>query len=669
MSLDRWDYDRWQKELDTVLIRGRSAKEPVVLFVNRELLHQNFPFFDSPVESLAQAVAENLRSASTRHVFNPIRQRLDRWQEAALGGTPPVLPLIALTVMAAADMGSDDKGGPLMYYGRLQEILGQPFNATQLANSYDDVAYIWRALHRWIGDQEWLGTSTILEDDHFSRIGYARSQAVMSKQDALNLTDFFYKLGSTKLNMLKEAQLLDELARWNRKYKRLSRAMSRSLEGDTKGSARAVLASVLSILVRNWDGKAKVHHAQSTFYVQMRLDLDEWKSRWVVARRHGIDHFEAVDSGGSRVRLSASGVGNFYTSSGLPESVPESIDISRTWSNGEGRVLLRPRKVWIFALDPVSGDWVSTHGADPYQEMVLLVRDDQAEALATLLDDVGVQGYKRIGGPRQIVRGWDLFIRVVISDYSSDTRLGDWIGLGQASAEEPAERPRLVNGLRIRTHSGVNVYLAGGEPDLVVPATPFGAYSLSLDDSPETELRANGSALPLHKLLSGHAGYHILLVNDSDILEFETVSPDDYNLSSRVGDCLESSQEEDLPTLAPCQDRKVFSRSADYLIVHKLGTITDVTAPVTPHWLERAGYANGSRFDYIIPPDGIWLITLRRGIVRSVEKLHHEDIEVRHRVAESSSRKWKMLLEDKGLASRNAEWLNVLYQARQTLRL
>ncbi len=605
-----------------------------------------------------------------RHVFNPIRQRLDRWQEAALDATPPILPLLALTVVAAADMGADDKGGPLMYYGRLQEILGHPFTANQLANSYDDVAYIWRALHQWIEDQAWLGASTILEDDHFSRIGYARSQAVMSKQDALNLSDFFYKVGSAKLNTLKQTQLLEELARWNRKYKRLSRTMSRTLEEDTLGSGRLVLASVLSILVKNWDGKAKVQQAETTFHVQMRLDLDEWKSRWVVPRRHDIDFFEAVDSGGVKLRLSTSGVGNFYTSSGLPESVPESIDISRTWSNPEGgRVLLRPRKVWIFAIDPVSGDWVSTNGADPYEEMVLLVRDDQAEALSTLLDTVSVQGYKRIGGPRQIVRGWDLFLRVVISDYSSDTRLGDWLGFGQASAEEAAERPRLVNGLGIRTHSGVDVFLVGGEPDLVVPATPFGAYSLSLDDSPETELRANGSPLPLHKLVVPAPGQHILLINDSDILEFETVRPDHNSLSSSTGECLEPRHDEKEQPLASGQDRKILSRSASYFIVHKFGSISEATAPVTPQWLERAGYADGSRFDLSIPPDAIWLITLRRGTVRTVEELLHEDVEVRQSVAEVSIGKWNTLLEDKALNTRSAAWLNVLYQARRTLRL
>lgn len=663
-----WNYDRWQEELDRVLFRERSSTEPVVLFVSREMLQENFPFLDAPLDSLAQSVHEVMRLSSPSSAFEPMRHRLASWQRGSRTSVPPVLPLAAVSVAAAADMGSDEKGGPLMYYGRLQEILGPPVTATQLQRSFEDVAQMWRVLSEWITNQQWLGPSTILEDRHLPKIGFARSQAVMSKQDAANLRDFFFVVGRGKLDTLTPVQLISELRRWNRKYRRLTRALTRSLEGDQMGPAMEVLFSVLPLLARKWDGQPKEHQAQARLTVQIRLDLVAWTARWVIPRRQGIDALELLDRSGRNLSLSSTNFGGFYQSTGLPIVDASSIDSTFTWTSAKVRVQMKPRRVWMFTVDAVSGDWVSTNVLEPYDETVLLIREEQSEEFSKLLGDVGVTGYKRVGGTRQIVSGWDVFLRVNLSDNADDNRLADWLGYGVASLDESAEAPRLVNGLRVRSHSGVDVYVAGGEPDLVVPATPFGTYSISLDGSDEMEFRANGSAFPLHKVVAPEAGKHFLFINDSHILEFETIAPDDENLIP-AGD-----ENRDLITEGHGADesgskRLLLARSAEHWTVTQTGLITKLVQPDIPAWLSNAGYKNGSRFDVEISEEAMWLITIRRHSIRSVKKLRNGEPELALDLLEASIDDWRFLIHDENLVQRSPEWLNLLYQARRLLRL
>ncbi|WP_144406315.1 hypothetical protein [Arthrobacter sp. SPG23] len=667
MESHSWDYDQWQSELDRVLLRGRNNTDPVVVFVSREMLEENFPFFEAPLDSLARAVLNAMRPDSPSKAFAPIRQRLTVWEKSSRSLVPPILPLVALTVAAAADMGADERGGPLMYYGRLQEILGEPITAQQLSNSFEDVAWMWRTLSQWITEQQWLGPSTILEDTHLSRIGFARSQAVISKQDAANLRDFFFSIGRGKLDDLTPRQLLSELMRWNRKFKRLSRVLTRSLEGDQTGPEMKLLASVMPLLARKWDGQPKEHQSQAQLRVQIRLDLDAWTARWVVPRRQGIDALDVVDASGRELSLRSVGVGGFYRSTGLPDSVASSIDSSHKWSTADVRIQMKPRKVWMFAVDAVSGDWVSTNVLEPFDEIALLIREDQTEDFCGILDAVGVQGYKRIGGSRQIVNGWDLFLRVNLSDNADDTRIIEWLGYGRASVEESAESPRLVNGLRVRSHSGVEVYVAGGEPDLVVPATPFGTYSISLDGSDEMELRANGSALPLHKLVTPDPASHFLFINDSHILEFETIAVDDPNLVP-ANNLMEPVTGRNLVSVDTGRERIVLARSADHWTVTRHGTITKIVAPKIPEWLSNAGYTNEYRFDAEVPADAVWLVTVRRDAIRSIKKLGTADVELNLDGMGASEAEWKFLSRDEGLVQRGADWLNVVYQARRLLR-
>lgn len=667
MEPDSWDYDRWQGELARILLRERSDAEPVVLFVSREMLQEYFPFFEVPLDSLAAAVLEAMRPSSPSKAFGPIRQRLATWQRGSRTSVPPVLPIVAVTVAAAADMGADERGGPLMYYGRLQGVLGDQVNAAQLRNSFEDVASMWRVLDEWITDQSWLGPSTIVEDSHFSKIGFARSQAVMSKQDAANLRDFFFTIGRGELDRLTPGQLTSELKRWNRKYKRLTRALTRSLESDPNGPARSLLASVLPMLAKKWDGQPREYQSQVQLRVQIRLDLDAWTARWVVPRRQGIDALEVCD-GGRELTLHSAGVGSFYRTTGLPDSVASSIDSSQTWTSQGVRIQLKPRKAWTFTIDAVSGDWVSTNVLEPFDEIALLIREDQADNFSGVLDAVGVEGYKRIVGSRQIVRGWDLFLRVNLSDNADDTRLVDWLGYGIASLDEPAEAPRLVNGLSVRSRSGVQVYVAGGEPDLVVPATPFGTYSISLNGSAEMELRANGSALPLHKLVAPEPASHFLFINDSHILEFETIGVDDANLVPSMGNELNPVSYGSRVAF-PVSERMVLARSAVHWMITQEGAIIPIVPPKAPEWLSNAGYTNEYRFDAEIPAAATWLVTIRREAIRSIKKLRSEDIEPNLSVLETSAEEWKFLTQDDGLVDRSPEWLNVVYQARRLLRL
>lgn len=79
MEPDSWNYDRWQEELDRVLFRERSSTEPVVLFVSREMLQENFPYLDAPLDSLARSVQDAMQISSPSAAFGPIRQRLAIW--------------------------------------------------------------------------------------------------------------------------------------------------------------------------------------------------------------------------------------------------------------------------------------------------------------------------------------------------------------------------------------------------------------------------------------------------------------------------------------------------------------------------------------------------------------------------------------------------------------
>ena len=85
-----------------------------------------------------------------------------RWQRGSQVDPPPVLPLMAVSVLAATRMRSDALARSTNYYIRLAQTLTGDLEGTEVValrtdlregGAFLDVAEMWRGIHSWIEAQ------------------------------------------------------------------------------------------------------------------------------------------------------------------------------------------------------------------------------------------------------------------------------------------------------------------------------------------------------------------------------------------------------------------------------------------------------------------------------------------------------------------------------------
>lgn len=529
------EYFEWQKLLEDKLI-GHNQRT-IMFFVDEDELARLKPSSPNAANDLSSAVMQRLYVHRGKDMFRSITADLALWTRAEQMHCPPVLPVIALSVLAATRMRTESDVRATNYYHRLAELLATGnseaevrFLRSQLreGGAFVDVVQMWESLHKWLiqiyGES---AASTIKTDRRLQRIGYPLSQAIIRDSDKGTLTRLFKAMDILSASFPGEDEILNALDLWTMSTRnRLSRAGMRALKNE---DTRSLLGKLVSALGRNWDGKVLVPDGNIRIELKLSLDIEEWSSEWVFGKSADVPHqnINLNASDGRAIVLEPDpGSDLFLTNKRI---AVHSTDIERGLAfSGEGHSASFLASEIVFLIpDMNTGGWTSVLDIAPYTDYLVAVHARRVDSFKQFLDRVAIDGWRLMPQPgRQLLPDFALFESV---EFDGKVNIDEVAKLVPGTkligvSTNVSQRAKLVEGLPIATDLNRSSYLVGGEPDLQIPASTENGTTTVILDGRKAEFANSGVAVSLRHFVDG-PGEHTISVCGQE-LKFQSLNAD-----------------------------------------------------------------------------------------------------------------------------------------------
>ncbi len=448
---------------------------------------------------LATAVVRELMAGASP--FSAVSGRMSSWSISSTE-PPPVLPLLAITVLAATDMEASDGLSQTNYYMRLANCLtadGAEGLKARLEANFSAVDTMWEALSSWV-ESELGRVSTIRKHPRLVHIGYPLSQAMIRRGDRNALTSFWMKIDYTPGEEPPSGkELLRDLRRWITPTRGLTSKFVSTLQ-SLPPELEGLMGECLRQSARAWDGEPRDRYGNRIDRAALSMVMGNGTAvcEWLIG---DLDDAETLSS----TRLQADHLRN-----GLHDARGNMQHAATPY------VLLR--------YDSGLQRWLEVQDFRPVQEHALVYLSEvwatSAQRFAAASDAPNLALPRQVEGAREV--------RVVLElRFASRERLE--AALREASMRglvfESQRRPRmtLADGLRVTNELTRRVYIVGGAPDLLLPeGNADDRVPVSLDGSPETPLVRSGLAIPL-RLFDLVEGHH-KLSGDETVIDFELVA-------------------------------------------------------------------------------------------------------------------------------------------------
>ena len=495
-------YRWWQEKLADYFLVPQGG--PLVLFVDDDELRKIAPDLEDPVGDLAQVIRD-ASSPAPGEYFGRVATARRAWERGDRASPPPVLPVLALTVLAATRMRSDGQALSTNYYRRLAESIEPGASAsrvTELKAEVDGSAFLdvvdkWCAFDEWIGEQAGrVGVSTIRTHDRLTRIGYPRSQALLTRNDRAELTRFFAALAISEYGLPDEHSMLKALEVWtSARSNRLGDTFMEALhDADSKG----LIAAVVLACAAAWDGQIITKDGRRRIPIQLGVDLEDWTTAWLFPVQDAAAEtvtLAGLASGDGPVTLTVNPPSRYYAANAAPGVTFDRITHGFRLRGSEYAAEFPKSEVLIFARDPDTGAWSSTSGITPHETHLIAATGAESRTLSRVLDAAAEIGWTtRTQRPTPLLPGFVLFEGVRFTDDSAlQNALRAEPGLrtlGVAPTLVP--RARFVRGLPLDRDLAPNHYLVGGEPDLLLPTEEEPRMVLLSLGGKEDRVPANG---------------------------------------------------------------------------------------------------------------------------------------------------------------------------------
>jgi hypothetical protein len=405
-------------------------------------------------------------------VGSPARLRIFR-RHVIPDGIPACVAFLALSVLAAHKMHTDETSWSSDYYSRLSELLGVERGANGLPTDFrsDEFESLWLFLANWISKKK--GWSLVLPQGNVQKrfIAYPLAHVPLRQLDLEKLPTFFEWAGYSSEIQPTMERLEDDLRKWDQSYGSFSSAGRDALND---GRMVAVLAQVRSEL-RSWDGL--VSDSEGVRYSQVEILLEtvgrRSKLSLLAPRREGFP--ELFSSG----PVQMTGGDSWYDPLDLNPEDGTLLKEGFSWtSENQTNCVLRRSPGMVFALAPNSDYSGLVSRMDLPKGVVCAVLCHQslvtavASYLASVCDSVP-RPFHENSGPND----WFLFMSVrairrsdnVPSelralDVASEVNIVPLGGLraGAQWAWMQGEAPRLL----IEGHDGQPVYVNDATVDL-----------------------------------------------------------------------------------------------------------------------------------------------------------------------------------------------------------
>lgn len=472
-------YRWWQETLANYFLKPQRG--PLVLFIDDEELRKIAPDIDDPAGDLARAVRD-ASSYATGEYFSRVARGRRLWKLGDRKTPPPVLPVLAITVLAATRMRSDGQALSTNYYRRLAESIepgaSEP-RVTALRNEFSgdsflDVVDMWCTLDDWIREQgASVGVSTIRNHERLTRIGYPQSQALLTRSDRAELTRFFVALNIRDSGLPDEYSILRALEVWTTaSQNRLGETFMSALRG---AETRGLIAAVVLACAAAWDGQVITKDGRRRIAIRLGLDLEVWNAEWLFPVQDGASdgiRLDGLFAADGPVLLTGNPPSQYYAVEDPPGVSIELIMHGFRLRGNEYAAEFPKAEVLILARDADTGAWSSTAGITPYETHLIAATGAESSAVSRVLTAAADKGWAiRRQGTRPLLPGFVLYEGV---------RFTDDLALQEALSEEPGlralgvapaliPRARFVRGLPLDREFAPNHYLLGGEPDLLLP--------------------------------------------------------------------------------------------------------------------------------------------------------------------------------------------------------
>jgi hypothetical protein len=333
-----------------------------------------------PVDAEADFVAA-VSHAYTRGVIGS-SARLKIFRRYAEDGTPLCIGFLALSVLAAHKMHSDDTWSGAAYYIRLAELLKVARDAAGYPEDFRTLEFesLWGFFANWVSTS--TSSSLVLPnaDDQRRFIAYPLAHVPLRQLDLEKLPEFFDWAGYSPEKRVSPARLADDLRRWEQSYDRLSHAGKTALADDRSGAVLAQLTSEL----RAWDGT--VGTTQGTRSVQAEVLLEAAMRRFrlslLVPRREGFPPVFRT----AQVELTASDA--WYEPVELGAGETTTLLNGFTWTHDQNAsyvVRRLPSKAIVLAPNSEYSGFVSRHDLPKDTSCAVLCHDSVVETVAAYL--------------------------------------------------------------------------------------------------------------------------------------------------------------------------------------------------------------------------------------------------------------------------------------------
>lgn len=413
--------------------------------------------------------------------------------------TPPYVAGLAFCVLAASRMESKESVASHNYYVRLNELLeiepssGMPHNFELVRNAWED-------LDRWL-DVDCSGGrgKSSVRLDGSKNVGPPISQCLLRAVDRRRLPDFFSQRGlePKDAEQIGDQRLFTMLRAWA--HRPSCQLSSRAIQAITSAEGRD-LEEIVETVKRElalWDGSLRDRRGRRRFPLRLKLIVrgkrtklrllaevpDGFESGVWKREDTGVEVFieRDPDADGWSLSLSEVPVNERILESGL------------TLSSGDLAFVLEPLGAFPFREDDaLIGDFLNQKQTVLWEPQYLVVRNglrDEAEAYLTR-----ETGEVSVVTKTELPRGWSLIGPFEFSDQPGQPPYTELAHLAPRQLRSLSFR----GGLRIDPNDWI--YLAGGEPDVLVSYEDEGPIPTLAVDARPIPLDGTGKRVRLRSL-------------------------------------------------------------------------------------------------------------------------------------------------------------------------
>jgi len=454
------EYQRWNKAiLEYCLLGANTGSSDTFLTVTPRILSgarsQMTGIILAPEDAeatFAEAVQKIYHSRVLRHAG-----RLATLRRCGDDGLPECVAFLALSVLAAYRMQTDEDAGASAYYVRLAELLNCELSGAFPAGfETDEFEGLWLFLRAWLEREHGRHLAMPREDVGLRRyVALPLTHVPLRRVDIERLPDFFdwacYEPGVR----IGRAALDADLTRWSRGREVFTNAGMAALADERRA---AVLAQVGHEL-ESWDGLRTDSLGRRSGRVEILLDVVLRRPRFSYLPRRPASFPSTFDDGSRLFEASDDG---WYDPIAIPPEDGPSLRAGFSWEmpSGDARLALRRPAATVIAM-PASGEYTGflSHGGLRLGAAgAALCVNELADEASRYLTDVAHQSCLPFRHP-SVPEGWQLF-----TGFRVQRRVSAPASLEALAIEETVN---LVpsGGLRL---GGRWAWLAGAPPQLGV---------------------------------------------------------------------------------------------------------------------------------------------------------------------------------------------------------